>query len=404
MGTYPKQLSLRTGYPDFREMPWDLPLAEWQGCCPQLVEVPRGAGRHPIWFVVYNGALYALKELPPGKALQEYQVLCYLEEAHLPAVTPVGYALTETRQGPASVLISRYLEGSVPFSMLFTRSGLERYREHLLDAIASLLVQLHLSGVYWGDCSLSNTLFRRDAGSLQAYLVDAETAQIIKGYFPPVERHHELEIMQENITGELLDLRAADLLSMPVSAIPWEDTGAYIRLRYQRLWEEITREDLINSGEHYRITERIRALNDLGFSVGDVQLAATPGGDQLRLRVLVTDRNFHRDQLYNLTGLDVEEMQARKLMNEIQELKATLARLNNRSTPLSVAAYHWLEHVFTPVVERLSSMTDAHTTPVELYCQVLEHKWYLSERARHDVGHEAATQDYLAHFGVPQQE
>lgn len=52
-------------------------------------------------------------------------------------------------------------------------SSLERYRDHLLDAISGLLVQLHLAGTFWGDCSLSNTLFRRDAGALQAYLVDA---------------------------------------------------------------------------------------------------------------------------------------------------------------------------------------------------------------------------------------
>jgi len=128
-------------------------------------------------------------------------------------------------------------------------------------------------------------------------------------------------------------------------------------------------------------------------------LAATSEGDQLRLRVLVTDRNFHRDQLYNLTGLDVEEMQARQLMNEIRELRARLTREGNRSTPLSVAAYYWLERIFGPTVERLAQLTDAHTTQAELYCQMLEHKWYLSERAQRDVGHEAATQDYLANFG-----
>jgi hypothetical protein len=392
-------MTLRPGHPDFLDLPWDAPLAEWRGCCEHMVDVPRGTSRHPVWFVNYAGALYALKELPVGVAEREYAVLQRLEEAHLPAVTPVGHAQTRTRQGKASVLITRYLDQSVPFRTLFTRAGLERYRVHLLDAIAGLLVQLHLFGAYWGDCSLSNTLFRRDAGSLQAYLVDAETAEIHTDYIPPVERHHELEIMDENITGELLDLQAADMLPSLEPSISLEDTGAYIRLRYQRLWEEITREEFINPGEHYRIQERIRALNELGFSVGDVQLAATSEGDQLRLRVLVTDRNFHRDQLYNLTGLDVEEMQARQLMNEIRELRARLTREENRSTPLSVAAYYWLERVFGPTVERLAQLTDAHTTQAELYCQMLEHKWYLSERAQRDVGHEAATQDYLANFG-----
>ena len=397
MATNPLKLTIRPGHPEFLDLPWDRPFRDWEDCCSQLVDVAHGTSRHMVWFVNFDGLLYALKELPAGVAQREYDLLCRLEEAHMPAVTPVGYA--ETQKG-ASVLITRYLDQSVPFQLLFTRNGLERYRDHLLDSIAGLLVQLHLFGAYWGDCSLSNTLFRRDAGTLQAYLVDAETAEIYQDYIPPLERHHDLEIMQENITGELIDLQAANILSLSGSLVPLEATGAYIRLRYQQLWEQITREDVINPDEHYRINERIRALNELGFSVGDVQLAATPGGDQLHMRVMVTDRNFHHDQLYSLTGLDAEDMQARKLMNEIQELKATLTLTQNRSTPLSVSAFYWLERVFTPAVERLAPLTDTHTSKVELYCQVLEHKWYLSERAKRDVGHEAATEDYVARYGV----
>lgn len=397
---YPQSISIRAGYPDFLDLPWELPLSAWQGQCERLEEVPRGLSRHPVMFVNYHGVLFALKELPMSVAQEEHDVLRQIEEFHLPAVIPVGHAQTETSQGQASVLITRYLESSLPYRMLFMSQGLEHYRHHLLDAIAGLLVQLHLSGVYWGDCSLSNTLFRRDAGALQAYLVDAETAEIYQDYIPPTMRFHDLQIMEENVTGDLHDLQSAGLLTMVNPGIPVADTGAYIRLRYQRLWEEITREDVINPDEHYRIHERIRALNGLGFSVGDVELVTTEGGNQLRLRVVVTDRHFHRDQLYSLTGLHAEEMQARVMMNEIQEMRATLSQTNNRSTPLSVAAYHWLENVYNPVTARLTPLTDQHTTQAELYCQILEHKWYLSERAHHDVGHQAATDDYLEKFSA----
>jgi hypothetical protein len=280
------------------------------------------------------------------------------------------------------------------------RSTLERYREHLLDAIAGLLVQLHLAGFYWGDCSLSNTLFRRSAGTLQAYLVDAETAEAYPDRFSPTLRYYDLEIMEENVNGDLADLQTAALLS---EGIPVRDTGTYIRQRYLRLWEEITREDIITTGEHFRIQERIRALNDLGFSVGEVELATTDIGQQLHLRVVVTDRNFHSDQLQNLTGLDVEENQARMMMNEIQELKATLSQTHNRSTPLSVAANHWLENVYQPTVILLKPLVDENTDVSELYCQLLEHKWFLSEKAQHDVGHQAAASDFIQHFSKLQE-
>jgi hypothetical protein len=163
----------------------------------------------------------------------------------------------------------------------------------------------------------------------------------------------------------------------------------------------ITREDTINPNEHYRIQERIRALNDLGFSVGDVQLTSVEDGSKLRLRVVVSDRSFHSDQLYDLTGLDVEEMQARKMMNEIQELRATLSQSSNLSVTLDAAGFHWLEHRYHPVIDQLKALEIEDMTAAELYCQVLEHKWYLSERVQRDVGHQLATEDYLSRFGFP---
>jgi hypothetical protein len=263
--------------------------------------------------------------------------------------------------------------------------------------MAGLLVQLHLADIYWGDCSLSNTLFRYDAGELRAYLVDAETAEVYSGEISNTQRYNDLDIMEENVEGELGDL---EIEEGAIHQIPIGSIGSYICQRYQRLWQEITREDYINPGENFRIQERIRALNDLGFSVGEVQLNETRGGNQLRLRVVVTDRNFHRDQLRNLTGIDAEEHQARQIMNEILQLRATLSAKNNRSESLTATAYHWLEQHYHPVVIRLQSLVGHRATAPELYCQVLEHKWCMSERAQQDVGYKAAVEDYFRQFAV----
>jgi Domain of unknown function (DUF4032)/Lipopolysaccharide kinase (Kdo/WaaP) family len=394
--TYPAEILLRPGAPDFLDLPWNYPLTEWLGRCDRLEEMPRGLSRHPVVFVNYQGVIYAIKEMHSGVAQKEYEILSQAQDNHLPVVAPIGYAATEISEGKYSVLITRYLENSLPYRMLFMSLGFERYRMHLLDAISGLLVQLHLNGFYWGDCSLSNTLFRRDAGALQAYLVDAETAEMHTDYFSPALRFHDLQIMAENLRAELSEVQG---MGMPVDMkVPISDAGIYIQQRYQRLWEEITREDTIGAGEHYLIQERIRVLNDLGFSVSNVELAALENGSQLRLRVFVTDRNFHRDQLYNLTGLDVEEMQARIMVNEIQEVRATQTQSNNRSIPLNVAGYYWLERVYNPIAEQLIPLANENMTVAELYCQVLEHKWYLSERARRDVGHQTATEDYLKQF------
>ncbi len=383
---------LRPGHPDFSDLPWEYPLSDWSLHCTFLEDVPRGLSRHPVEFINYAGMVYGIKEMPSDLAENEFNLLLSIEEMRLPCVSPVGHAITKTKSGQRSVLITRFLDRSLPYRSLFMRRSLLRYRDHLLDAIAGLMVQLHLAGVYWGDCSLSNTLFRRDAGTLQAYLVDAETAELHSDIVPPTMRFHDLQIMEENIEGDLADLKAANLL---MDGIPLDDTGASIGIRYQNLWEEITKQMIISSGEKYRIQERIQVLNSLGFSIGEVLLESGEQGDEIKFQVVVTDRNFHQDQLLGLTGVEAEEMQARLMVNEIQELKATLSQAHNRSIPLSLAAYKWLQEIYLPTMNGVSSLINDKSDPSELYCQILEHKWYLSEKAGQDVGHQIAVEDFL---------
>jgi hypothetical protein len=387
-----KHFTIRPGYPDFQDLPWEQPLPDWVKFCNRLEELPRGLSRHPVVFVNYTGNLYAIKELPVGVAKHEYDVLEKMEDLWLPAVTPVGHVSLQTPERETSLVLTQYLEHALPYRMLFMQTGLNRYRDHLLGAMAGLLVQLHLAGIFWGDCSLSNTLFRRDAGTLQAYLVDAETAEEHPARLAPMLRYHDLEVMEENLIAEFTTLAAIEQLP---TGFHTSDTGTSVRLRYRDLWDEITREEIISPDEGYHIQERIRALNNLGFSVRDFEMQPADNGSKLRFRVFVTDRNFHRDQLLSLTGLEAEEMQARQMMNEIQEIKATLSQHNNRTMFLSTAAFHWLENVYQPVAERLKPLVDENNSLAELYCQVLEHKWFLSERYQHDVGHQTAVEDYL---------
>ena len=396
MSPVQRHLTIRSGFPDFLDLPWEVPVMEWDNCCTRLEQLPRGLSRHPVVFVNYSGKLYAIKELPVGVAQRESEALRKMEDLWLPAVTSVGYASVSTSKRETSIIITEYLVQALPYRMLFMQSSLERYREHLLGAMAGLLVQLHLGGIFWGDCSLSNTLFLRDAGSLQAYLVDAETAEVHLPRLAPMLRFHDLEIMQVNLVTDLTNIAASGHLPQ---GFPISDTGDTIRRRYRDLWDEINREEIISPDESYRIQERIRSLNNLGFSVSDVDMQPVESGNKVRFRVFVTDRNFYRDQLLSLTGLEAEEMQARQIMNEIQEIKARLSQQNNRNMFLSAAAYYWLENVFQPIAAQLQPLVLQGNSLPELYCQILEHKWFLSERNQHDVGHKAAVEDYMHNIG-----
>jgi tRNA A-37 threonylcarbamoyl transferase component Bud32 len=387
--------------PDFTDLPWGLSLKEWEKDGLRMEEVQHGISRHPVVFVNYGGRLFVIKELPENIAQIEFDLLSQMSELQLPSVKPIGYATVRRDFNQSSVLFTRFLETSLPYRSLFISKAVEQYQKHLLDAISGLLVQLHSNGFYWGDCSLSNILFRRDAGALQAYLVDAETAEFHLPPLSPILRYHDLEIMQENILGELSDLQANNNL---VFSYPIQETGPYIQQRYRSLWEEITREDIFTQNELYRVQERIRALNSLGFSVKDIELKNEDQGNILKLRIFVSDRNFHRNQLMEITGLYAEDRQAQQIMNEIHELKANMSQSTYPNITLEAVAFHWMEYIFKLVVEKLQSFINmksnllANTDVIELYCQVLEHKWYLSERAQHDVGHQIAVDDFIQNF------
>ena len=389
-----REIQVRSGHPDFLELPWSAPLKEWAKLCGNRVEMPRGLSRHEVVFLGYRQAVYAFKELPAPAAEREFDILRSLEEHDLPAVTAVGHARVAAPAGgeEGSVLITRFEDGSLPYRTLFMQPGLERYRVRLLDAMASLLVRLHLGGLFWGDCSLSNTLFRRDAGELLALLVDAETSELHPS-LSDGQREHDVLILEENIAGELADLAA--ITELPASLDVWE-TGDQIRQRYERLWREINKELSIRSNERYRIHERIRALEGLGFSVSEVLLTPVPDGSRVRMRAIVTDRDYHRKTLHGLTGISAGDRQAALMLNEIAELRADLHREREPSVPMSVAAYRWLTERWQVAIERLTPEREAGADLAEIYCQVLEHRWYLSERAGRDVGFDAAIDDYRA--------
>ena len=385
-------LVIRTGNPDFLDFPWDQPLAAWQD--PRLVDYAKGVSRHVVRFVTTDGRAYALKETSLHLAEREYGLLRDLAEEALPAVEAVGVVRGRTDadgEPLASVLITRHLEFSLPYRTLFAGRGVPDLRSKLIDALAVLLVRLHLDGFFWGDCSLSNVLFRRDAGALSAYLVDAETGER-HGTLSDGQRGHDLVIATENVAGELLDLGSASRL--PSDVDPFE-TAAELERRYLDLWDELTREEIVRPGERHRVEDRLRRLNELGFDVEEVEVVRTAGGGDVRVMARVLEEGHHSRRLAALTGLAVQENQARRLLNDIDGYRAWLQRANGPEVPDAVAAYRWLAEVFEPALARVPDDLRSKLHPAELFHEILEHRWYMSEERDEDVDTFDAVDDYV---------
>lgn len=384
---------VRPGHPDFLDLPWDDPLEEWPS--EHLVEVARGISRHVVRFVAEGDGVYALKEMPRRLALREYRLLRRMEDEGIPAVTAAG--VIERRKGLEDVLITRYLDFSLPYRHLYLHRGAGfnnplGLASTLLDALAVLLVRLHLAGFLWGDCSLNNVLFRRDAGALAAYLVDAETGEW-HGELTPGQRSFELELTQENIAGGLLDVEAE--LGVPTAVEPLEAAEG-LRRRYDELWEALRGEVLIGPHERYLIDAHVRRLNDLGFDVGEIELVPTDGGERLRLRAHVVEPGHHRRELLVTTGLTAEENQARTLLNDLASFRSAREAEAGSPMPSSVAAYRWLSEVFEPTIAAVPDELREKLEAAELFAEVLQHKWFLSERAGRDVGIPESVASYLS--------
>jgi tRNA A-37 threonylcarbamoyl transferase component Bud32 len=376
-------IRLRAASPGLIALPWLEPLGQWPPEAADFRELDVGPSRHLVRFVQADGVTYALKELPGRVADKEYRVLRDLELRDLAAVRPIG--LVDQPDTGNSILVTEYLAHSWQFRRLFRRLPRElvKHRERLLDALASLLVDLHRAGVFWGDCSLANTLFKRDGQTLQAFLVDAETSEVHPG-LTDGQRALDLGILVENVAGDLADValetgESGERIDEDLAA------AESVADRYRVLWEELTHEETFGPDERYKVEARVRRLNELGFAVDELALVpATGDRSRLRLKVAVANRRFHAIELQRLTGLEVGEGQATILLNDLRAHQSRMA------TDDDVAAgFRWRTEVFLPGMARAAAAVGPDADPIQAYCDLLEVRWLLSEEAGQDVGDEA---------------
>jgi hypothetical protein len=377
---------------DLIALPFDVPLADWPD--ELIVYVPRGISRHLVRFVDVSGEVFAVKEATDRFVLREHNLLRALAEHSVPVVEAYGTVVERTSDDGeelGGLLITRHLHFSQPYRSLFTGRSVPGLRTRLLDALAGLFVRLHLAGFYWGDCSLSNTLFRRDAGALAAYLVDAETGEM-HTRLSNGQRSYDIDIATENIAGEMMDLQAAGLLDEEFDVL---EAVQALRPRYESLWDELTNDVVVPPGENYRINARLRRLNDLGFDVSELTIKTEPDGLRLHFDTQVVEAGHHQRRLFELTGLHVQENQARTLLGDLARFKAKWESGTGSPVPDDAAARRWLDQKFYGTLGLIPPDLRVKLPDAELFHEISEHRWLLSEQRGHDVGRAAAVASYV---------
>ncbi len=376
--------------PALLDLPWNVPLEEWPSDV--IAALPRGISRHIVRFAYLGDHVVAVKEIGETVAHHEYETLRDLNRLDAPCVEPLAVITGRyDASGEAlnAALVTKHLGFSLPYRSLFGQTAMRTDTvDRLIDALAVLMVRLHLLGFYWGDVSLSNTLFRRDAGEFSAYLVDAETGEL-EDNLSERKRHYDIDVARTNIIGELMDLQAGGILDPEFDSIA---VGDRFFGRYVELWNELTSEESFRLSERWRVDARIRRLNDLGFEVGELSMTADISGTTISIQPKVVDPGHYSRKMMRLTGLDVEEMQARRMVNDIGSYRAMTGKSN---VPLEIVAHEWIMNVYEPTIQAVPEEFRGRLQPAQVFHEILEHRWYISEKQGRDVPMLDAVTSYI---------
>ena len=375
------------------DLPWSKHLEDWPED-PGLTSM-RGISRHVVRLVRTGDRdedVYAVKETVEEFSTREYAGLRELNSRGAPCVEPL--AVVTGRLDPRgnelpTALVTRYLPFSLPYRVILSGNVTPHEITTMANALALLLVKLHLIGFWWGDCSLSNALFRRDASEYSAYLVDAETGE----FHPSLtdgQREHDLEIVLFNVAAELEDLAVAGVLHPGMDPIR---ASQGVIARYRRLWKALKEPQILDPKDRHAVERAMRSLQDLGFAVEEVEVTMDGDKGVLKFSPRLVAAGYHQQRLKEILGLDAEELQAKRLLASFDRYRGREAK-SGLST--EVLARRWLTTVFDHVIEQVPLELRGRVEPAQMFHEILEHRWYLGEQAGKDLGLDFATSDYIS--------
>ena len=375
-------------------LPWHTPLEQWPE--DETLAAQRGISRHIVRLVRSTpdpaSEIYAVKETVEEFAVREYEALRELSFRGAPAVAQVAIVTNRYSQNGEELpcaIVTRFLPYSLPYRVILSGQITQHEITNMANALAYLLVRLHLLGFWWGDCSLSNTLFRRDAEGFAAYLVDAETGEFQKK-LSDGQREHDLELARFNVAAELEDLKIAGVLFPAMDPIRASES---VITRYRKIWKSLSEPQILPAGDRHAVERAMRSLQDIGFAVEEVDIQLAGDKSTVTFIPKLVAPNYHSQRLIELMGLETEELQAKRILASFDRFRS---REIEKTPKREEAAKRWLDEVFYKVINAVPAAMRGRVENAQLFHEVLEHRWYLGEKAGRDLGLEFATNEYIS--------
>jgi hypothetical protein len=200
-------------------------------------------------------------------------------------------------------------------------------------------------------------------------------------------REYDITVGCENVFAELLDLQAAELLG----EVDPHQVIAQIESRYTSLWDELFAPEQFAAEEMWRLEQRVERLNELGFDVEELDMSTDADGSTVQIQPRVVEAGHYCRELEELTGLQVEDNQARRLLNDLAAFSAHYGL-----TDRAAAAERWRREIYGPIAALIPADLRGRLEPAEVFHEILEHRWLMSEAAGHEVNIFDVARDYLA--------
>jgi len=163
--------------------------------------------------------------------------------------------------------------------------------------------------------------------------------------------------------------------------------------RYRRIWNALSEPQILPANDRHAVEKAMRSLQDIGFAVEEVDIKLAGDQSTLTFTPKLVAPNYHSQRLKDLMGLETEEFQAKRILASFDRFRS---REIERTPNVSEAAQRWLDEVFYIVVNSVPGNLKGRIEDAQLFHEVLEHRWYLGEKAGHDLGLDFATSDYIA--------
>lgn len=418
-----------TDWTRLSRLPWGVPLDEWPEHGVQPLIMRRGESRHPVLFIETGARRYAVKETSPTSAEHEITAFEELRARGCCTLEPVGYVVISGapvavgefaghalyESGDVGYCITRLAEHVLPQSVLYRYPFTEVNKRLLWSAVAELLLNLHETGVYWGDPSLANVLMDLSDHRLTAIMADAETAEIVSGALSDGLREADLEAFTESLEWQAEDIRLARGLSEETPLVT-EDDAAYFRSCYHGLRAERLHSQAVVEQDQVQVRDLLhlmRRLNVLGYGVLQfMRRGSNLVHAELVDGMLQPDAAVHLWQtatlrpgwyvrrLHEFLGVRVPRVYARRLYQHLLVHKWLLSERARNDVGMLVAADDWLRRYHRPLLAWLADYlpeADAGDT-YGPYLAILDHTWAMSRREHREVPIEEGAMDYALSF------